>query len=100
MAKFKQKTSSIPKNTNPFQGWEKYFLLIVLAVTFFCFLPTLQNKLVNLDDPQYLIDNPVVKDLNAENLKKIFIAFHQICCYKFDVISFFRRKIHGNSRIK
>lgn len=53
-------------------GYEKYFLPVVLAVTFIVLSPSLQNKFTNLDDTQYLVENPVVKELNAENLKTIF----------------------------
>ncbi|MEK6614678.1 MAG: tetratricopeptide repeat protein, partial [Bacteroidota bacterium] len=80
MAKPKQKSPSPDKsgrieNTNSLsfgKGWGKYFLPIVLAVTFIVFLPALQNKFVNLDDTQYVVENPVVKDFNSENLKIIF----------------------------
>ena len=75
MSKPKPKAKAIPnqKSYSVFlSGYEKYFLPIVLGITFFCFLPSLQNKFVNLDDPQYILDNPVVKDLNTESLKTIF----------------------------
>jgi len=57
---------------NSLSGYEQYFLPAALAITFLCFFPSLQNRFVNLDDPQYLLENPVVKSLNAENLKAIF----------------------------
>lgn len=78
MAKAKQKAKPIQpvagriKNINSLQGWGNYFLPIVLAITFICFFPSLQNKFTNLDDTQYLVENPVVKDFNSENLKTIF----------------------------
>jgi tetratricopeptide (TPR) repeat protein len=76
MAKPKQKANTLPKqhlsSGNFLSAYEKYFLPVVLAVTFFCFLPSLQNKFVNLDDPQYILDNPAVKNINSENLKAIF----------------------------
>ena len=76
MATPKQKAKILPKQNlssgNLFSEYEKYFLPIVLVITFLCFLPALQNKFVNLDDPQYITENPVVKNINAENLKLIF----------------------------
>ncbi|TAL59006.1 MAG: tetratricopeptide repeat protein [Bacteroidetes bacterium] len=51
---------------------EKRNIFLVLLITFTVFLPSLQNKFVNLDDPQYLTTNPVVQTLNGENLKIIF----------------------------
>ena len=76
MAKPKQKTkvpSQQSLSSGSFlSGYEKYFLPLVLAVTFIVFLPSLQNKFVNLDDPQYLIDNPVVHTWNVVTLKQIF----------------------------
>lgn len=78
MAKAKQRTKpNSPaggriENINSLQGWGNYFLPIVLAVTFIVFLPALQNKFVNLDDTQYVVENPVIKDFNSENLKIIF----------------------------
>ena len=76
MAKPKPKAQVLPKQNlssgNLFSKYEKYFLPTVLAITFLCFFPSLQNKFVNLDDPQYLTENPVVKNISTENLKAIF----------------------------
>lgn len=76
MASPKQKAKVLPKQNlaseAPWVGKEKYFLPVVLAITFLAFIPSLQNKFVNLDDPQYLTTNPVVQTLNSENLKIIF----------------------------
>ena len=84
MAKPKPKTNSPPalkgalsstsKRKNEFlpSGLGQLFLPIVLAITFIVFLPSLQNKFVNLDDPQYLIDNPAVHTWNIVTLKQIF----------------------------
>jgi tetratricopeptide (TPR) repeat protein len=76
MAKPKQKAKIIAKQTLPdkpfVSGYENYFLPAVIAITFLVLLPSLQNKFVNLDDTQYVLENPVIKALNAENLKTIF----------------------------
>src|ERR1051325_7928664 len=76
MAKPKQKAKVLPaqnlSSNNPLSEYSKFFLPIALGVTFICFFPSLSNKLTNLDDTQYLVENPVVKELNADNLKTIF----------------------------
>ncbi len=91
VAKVKQKAKPIPtvegriENSNSFSrrdspkgpwafgaGWGNYFLPIVLAVTFIVLSPSLQNKFTNLDDTQYLTENPVVKEMNMANIKTIF----------------------------
>lgn len=76
MPKPKHKTRVLSKkdiSSNVFlTRYEKYFLPIVIIVTAFCFYPSLQNKFTNLDDTQYFIENPVVHNINAENLKAIF----------------------------
>ncbi|MFH1004560.1 MAG: tetratricopeptide repeat protein [Bacteroidota bacterium] len=46
--------------------------MILLIITCCALLPSLKNNFINLDDPQYLTENPIVKNLNAENIKAIF----------------------------
>ncbi len=76
MAKPAPKIKAATSNKIPAEGvfskYKKYFLPIILAITFLVFLPSLQNKFVNLDDPQYLINNPAVHTLNVVNIKLIF----------------------------
>ena len=76
MAKPKQKIHSAPKpplsSGNSLLAYQKYFIPVVLVLTLLCLSPALQNKFVNLDDPQYLIDNPAVHTWNIVTLKQIF----------------------------
>jgi len=76
MSKPKQKLKPLPDQTpfskNLLLKYEKSFLPFVLALTFLVFAPSLQNKFVNLDDTQYVLENPVIKDINSKNLKAIF----------------------------
>ncbi len=77
MAKQKQKNKPVPGQIAPQKsiaavGYEKYVLPLVLAATLIVFLPSLQNKFVNLDDTQYVLENPVIKEISLENLKTIF----------------------------
>src|SRR6185503_18481852 len=48
------------------------WLLCILAVTFISFIPALNNALTNWDDPRYLTDNPLIKKLSFENIRRIF----------------------------
>ncbi|MBI4945615.1 MAG: tetratricopeptide repeat protein [Bacteroidetes bacterium] len=78
MAKPKQNNAPAPRRAEqgaqvpPFGGIKGGWVFFVLIVTFFVLSPSLQNKFVNLDDTQYIIENPVVKNLSTENLKLIF----------------------------
>ena len=73
-ASFRDSFSSESNNffdSLPFgKSWR--WALFALTITFLCFLPSLQNKFVNLDDPQYITENPVVKNFNVENIKAVF----------------------------
>ncbi len=51
---------------------ERTLLFLLLAITFICFFPSLQNKFVNLDDTQYVLNNSVLKNISSENIKLIF----------------------------
>ncbi len=44
----------------------------ILALTFIVFFPALNNALTNWDDPHYLTDNPLIRNLSFENIKRIF----------------------------
>lgn len=59
---------------NPSIGFfEKYLpLIILLAVIFFAYLPCIDNDLTNWDDPTYLNENPLIRSLDAANIKRIF----------------------------
>ncbi len=50
----------------------KIYLGIILLVTFFCYLPTLNSGFVNNDDNLHLYDNPAVRALDARHIKQIF----------------------------
>ncbi len=48
------------------------FPALIVLITFVSLSPTLFNDFVNLDDPQYVVSNPVVQSFSGENLKAIF----------------------------
>jgi tetratricopeptide (TPR) repeat protein len=61
-------------DSNPVSSKLKYGLLcLIAAVTFLCYSPTLQNQFTNWDDNVYLIDNPYIKNLTADNLKMLLL---------------------------
>jgi tetratricopeptide (TPR) repeat protein len=49
-----------------------FWLAAILLLTFIVFFPALNNALTNWDDPHYLTDNPLIRKLNAENIRRIF----------------------------
>src|SRR5205085_4140835 len=48
------------------------WLMAILLLTFIVFIPALNNALTNWDDPHYLNDNPLIRKLSAENIRRIF----------------------------
>ncbi|MGQ0828624.1 MAG: tetratricopeptide repeat protein [Bacteroidota bacterium] len=46
------------------------FLLI--AISYFAFSPVKKNDFVNYDDPHYVYENALIKELNFKNIKTIF----------------------------
>ena len=51
-------------------------LLFILPVVFAAFYPILNNELTNWDDPDLIIDNPLIRDFSFEGVKKIFSTFY------------------------
>lgn len=49
---------------------------LILLLTFIVFIPSLDNALTNWDDPRYLNDNPLIRKLSADNLKRIFTEIY------------------------
>jgi protein O-mannosyl-transferase len=56
--------------------YSKYFLPSILIITAIVFANSLQNDfIINWDDQEYVINNPLIKHLNWEHLKEIFYSF-------------------------
>ncbi len=47
--------------------------MIVTAITFFVLKPVTKNDFINWDDPRYLLENKMVRSLDKENIKAIFV---------------------------
>ncbi len=50
-------------------------LTSALVLTFLILSSTLQNRWTNLDDPIYILENPLIKDLSWEGIIKMFTTF-------------------------
>lgn len=64
-------TSDAKKSMWEPNGWWR-FALAAVAITFICYLPTLQNDFVNWDDDVNLIKNPNLQNIDRESLRAIF----------------------------
>ncbi|NNM16093.1 MAG: hypothetical protein HKO56_05495, partial [Bacteroidia bacterium] len=60
------------KVANPTKQEYTWYLLAVLLITFIANSPILQNGFTNWDDPNYIIDNPLIRDFSIDNIQKIF----------------------------
>jgi len=57
--------------------YRKFFpLLFILPLVFIAFYPSLNNGFTNWDDESLIINNPLIRNLNAENIGKIFTTFY------------------------
>ncbi len=67
--------STIPQNKSFDFKKERitvYYFTILLGLTLTVYFPTVFNDFVNLDDPNYIAENPLVKSLAFDNIKTIF----------------------------
>lgn len=53
----------------------QYYLSLVVALTFVVFFPTLQNGWTNLDDTIYITENPLIRNLSWDHIKRIFSTY-------------------------
>ena len=51
-----------------------YYLSVafLILITIIAFFPSLRNGFTNWDDPTYILNNPLIKQLSIENTKRIF----------------------------
>ena len=71
-----QKGAKNPKNLVEalFQK-RRYPAAIIFLITLVLFIPALENDFTNWDDPDYVLENPLLRTFSFENLKKIFSEF-------------------------
>ncbi|AUC81698.1 tetratricopeptide repeat protein [Lacinutrix sp. Bg11-31] len=60
---------------------EFYWLATGLLLTLIFFLPIVNGEFLNWDDPAYIIDNPLIKNLSFEGIKNIFITGEVVGTY-------------------
>ncbi|MBL4753320.1 MAG: tetratricopeptide repeat protein [Flavobacteriales bacterium] len=65
----KKKEAEKPKSNN-----RKYLLMAgaLMLLTYVVFIPALDNDWTNWDDPKYILDNHIIKDLSWERTEAIF----------------------------
>jgi protein O-mannosyl-transferase len=51
-------------------------LLFILPVVFVAFFPILNNELTNWDDPDLILDNPLIRDFSMHGIKALFSTFY------------------------
>jgi protein O-mannosyl-transferase len=49
-------------------------LVIIITLTFIIYLPSLNNKFTNWDDPDYVSMNPTIQEFSKENIKEILLG--------------------------
>jgi len=62
--------------------------LAAACAGFAVFAATLRYGFVNYDDPQYVLDNPLIRGLDAEHLALIFTSFHFSDYLPFNLLSY------------
>lgn len=62
-----EETPKVVIEKHSFSTIQKY-VLAILAITFIAFFPSLQNDFVFWDDPEYVLNNPYIKELNIGKL--------------------------------
>jgi len=46
---------------------------VIMLATYLTFIPALDNEFTNWDDPKYILENHIIKDLSWERVKAIFL---------------------------
>ncbi len=54
------------------KDYTRWYLVAILLLTVIAYWASLGNQFTNWDDPGYVTNNPVIKDLSAEGIKRIF----------------------------
>jgi tetratricopeptide (TPR) repeat protein len=66
-----------PETNKTFRYWPLLALMAVLIATYIAYQPATHAKLTNWDDNRYITDNPVIKELSADNEKKMFSEYFE-----------------------
>ncbi|MFH1191697.1 MAG: tetratricopeptide repeat protein [Candidatus Omnitrophota bacterium] len=52
------------------------FAILILGISFISFLPSLSNGFIGGDDFNYVVRNPMIRDLSSSGIKNIFSSVH------------------------
>jgi protein O-mannosyl-transferase len=63
----KKTVSGLQKNTGFYAG-----IVLIILFSLYAFFPAIHNGFTNWDDPALITDNPLIKKISAENIKRIF----------------------------
>ncbi len=63
-------------------------ILVIVVITSFVYLPSINNNFTNWDDQKYVVENPFIKSISAENLKNIFSKFYLANYHPLTLLSF------------
>jgi len=63
-------------------------IIILLAITFITFYPTLKNNFVNWDDDKLVYQNPDILNLNASSIKTYFSTYYANMYHPLTTLSF------------
>lgn len=77
--KARKKEVKAAVKSNAVDGTQKKYPLLlwgILALVFVVFLPSLGNDFVNWDDPKYVLNNDIIKDLSGKGIKGMFSSFY------------------------
>ena len=58
-----------------------FWLGLALMVTIICLYPCLLNDWLNWDDPDYILNNQIIRDCSFNGIKKMFTTAHVIGAY-------------------
>jgi len=70
------------------QGFQKYFLWGIFALTFIIYSAGLKHDLLNFDDTDYFSKYPEVTDLSWESIGKYFTSYYVIMYQPLPVLTF------------
>lgn len=66
-----------PQTNKTSRYWPLLALMAILIATYISYQPAIHAKLTNWDDNRYITDNPVIKELSADNVKKMFSEYFE-----------------------
>ena len=70
--KKRQTVEQTTNNTAKVRNYSLFAVLALLCLTFWAYQPSLNGELTNWDDPAYVTNNNLIKDLSFESLKAFF----------------------------